>query len=330
MLKSLLLGLVIALLALACWEVWLRSNGAEPHLRVTKERWALARDRLEADTSPNAIALLGASRTRSGLSHRMLREELGVPAVHNLAIAGEGPYAAFVDIAQNSQFRGLVVLQLLPALLAPGSGRNNQQSYVDFYHYSWGPFIKFETLVSDAVERQVAFTYERFSLQNIAQEALRHGRLFPGQHHVLMGEGRETSLDFSRVPDIGRHKTQRIAFASKRYLSKPAPGPDEWAALVAELDGHIRQIQQRGGRVLVIRLVSAGEVHEIETTAFPRDRYWDYLASHISAPSLHFMDDPILAQLPSPDGSHIDMRHKPAQTERIIAQIRQSGLISPP
>jgi hypothetical protein len=327
MLKSLLAGVLIALLALACWEVWLRVQGAEPHLRVTKERWALARERLEHDTSPNAIALLGASRTRSGFSHAMLRQDLGATAIHNLAIAGEGPYAAFADIAQNSDFRGLVILQLLPPLLAPGFGREDQQAFVDFYHNGWGPFIKFETLLSDAVERRVAFTYERYSLQNTVEHFLKTGSLFPGQHHVLMGEGRETSLDFSRVPDIGRHRHQRVVFATSRYLSKPPPGPEEWAALVAELDGHIRSIQARGGRVLVVRLLSTGKVLEIEQQAFPRARYWDYLANHISAPSLHFQDDPVLARLSSPDGSHVEIRDKPAQTARIIAKIQRARLM---
>ena len=327
MLKSLLIGLFAALLALACWEVWLRAQGAEPHLRVTKERWALAREQLESDTSPSAIALLGASRTRSGFSHAMLRQELGATAVHNLAIAGEGPYAAFIDIAQNSEFRGLVILQLLPPLLAPGFGREDQQTFVDFYHQGWGPFVKFETLLSNAVERNIAFTYERYSLQNTVEHFLKTGRLFPGQHHVLMGEGRETSLNFSRVPDIGRHRHQRVVFATSRYLSKTPPDAQEWATLVSELDGHIRAIQARGGRVLVVRLLSTGKVLEIEQQAFPRIKYWDYLASHIAAPSLHFQDDRVLASLSSPDGSHVDMQDKPSQTARIIAKIQRAGLM---
>lgn len=329
LLKSLLIGLLAAVLVLVCWEFWLRAQGAEPHLRVTKERWALARDRLEHDTSPNAIALLGASRTRSGLSHTMLREDLGATAVHNLAIAGEGPYAAFADIAQNSDFRGLVILQLLPPLLAPGFGRANQQPFVDFYHKGWGPFVKLETLLSNAVERRTAFTYERYSLQNIAEHFLKTGRLFPGQHHVLMGDGRETSLDFSRVPDIGRHRHQRAVFATSRYLSTPPPDAQEWSVLVADLADNIAAIQARGGRVLVIRLLSTGTVLDIEQQAFPRAQYWDYLAQHVPAPSLHFQDDPVLAALPSPDGSHVDMRDKPTQTARIIAKIRQEGLMQP-
>ena len=327
MLQSLLIGLLAALLALACWEAWLRVQGAEPHLRVTPERWALARERLEQDASPDAIAILGASRARSGLSHAMLRDELGAAAVHNLAIAGEGPYAAFADIARNSEFRGLVILQLLPPLLAPGFGRYNQQSFVDFYHRDWSPSIRFETLLGNAIQRRFAFTYERYSLQNVAETFLKTGRLFPGRHHVLMGEGRETSLDFSRVPDIGRHRHQRAVFAGNRYLSKPPPDGAAWSALVAEMAADIRAIQARGGRVLVIRLLSAGKVLAIEEQAFPRAAYWDYLAENIPAPSLHFRDDPVLAALPSPDGSHIDMRDKPAQTARIIAKIREEGLM---
>ena len=80
------IALLLAIIALACWEVWLRGRGAEPHLRVTEERWALARHRLESDTSPNAVALLGASRTRSGISHQMLQDELGATAVQTWAM----------------------------------------------------------------------------------------------------------------------------------------------------------------------------------------------------------------------------------------------------
>jgi hypothetical protein len=66
---------------------------------------------------------------------------------------------------------------------------------------------------------------------------------------------------------------------------------------VARIDQIIQKIENRGGRVIFIRLPSTGVVRQLENQTWPREKYWDILASNTRLKAIHFEDYPLLSNL---------------------------------
>ncbi|NWG47418.1 MAG: hypothetical protein HXY25_12865 [Alphaproteobacteria bacterium] len=316
------LGLIAGL------EIWLRALGAEVSFDDTPARWARVRAELARDDDPRSIAILGASRIQAGLSHDELRAAAGDVAIHNLAWAGRAPYAALADIAERSEFRGLVIVSLLPHWIVPGHGREEQEGLVAYYHERWNWAEAIDAAIADAISACFVLADSHYKLRRIVRHLIAIGRPFNMPDSLITTRDREQRIDFAR---IGVAYSRDILLRSARRLAARANPPDaaEWLRLVAELQTHIAAIEARGGRVVLVRMPSGGEILKIEEALFPRDRYWDVMAASVSATSVHFEDVPgLLATIPV-DGSHIDQRDKAAFARAFAAALQAEGLLSP-
>jgi hypothetical protein len=60
---------------------------------------------------------------------------------------------------------------------------------------------------------------------------------------------------------------------------------------------------------------------------YPRDRYWDRLAEATAATTVHFQDDPRLAELELPDTSHIDRSDRARFTRGLVEILRERNIL---
>ena len=115
---------------------------------------------------------------------------------------------------------------------------------------------------------------------------------------------RNARLDFSKA-DTGKmidrwvqirmSDKQRVALRETRdNLTKIA----EWA----------RSIEQRGGRVIFLRMIVTGKVRDIENQLYPRAKYWDVFVRSQTSPSIDVADIPSFTKYQCPEGSHLDYR----------------------
>ena len=58
-----------------------------------------------------------------------------------------------------------------------------------------------------------------------------------------------------------------------------------------------------------------------------RARYWDRLAEHTGAITIHFHDLPRVRELPLPDGSHLDLRDAPTFTAALLDELARRGVL---
>jgi hypothetical protein len=108
------------------------------------------------------------------------------------------------------------------------------------------------------------------------------------------------------------------AIVKKHYENSLITAPDEWLEATEPVEGWIRQIQSRGGRVAIVCFPTAKQYWRYDERFYPRERYWDRFAARTSAVALHFRDVPALNAFELPDLSHLDHRDAPAFTRGLI------------
>ncbi|MDA7964160.1 hypothetical protein [Ruegeria sp.] len=313
---SVLLGLGI-ILAL---EVWIRALGAVPSFDNSIPRWALVRSELEADGSEQAVALLGASRVQAGLSHDALREALPGAQIHNLSFAGRAPYLTLEDLADNSDFRGLVILSFLPIWLLPDQGRDAQIELVQYYRNYWNSARALETRMGNFINRYMALRSGNYGFGRLLRNLGRFGKPVDQPPNARIGEDRQQYLTL-RESEITRRRAQEWAVNMVQIAGGVLEDVD-WKHAYAELAEKVAKIQERGGQVVFVRMPSTGLVNEIESELLPRADYWDRMVASVpGALGLHFEDIPGVEAIELPDYSHLDVAGRDEFTALMAAEI---------
>ena len=105
-------------------------------------------------------------------------------------------------------------------------------------------------------------------------------------------------------------ETSTIAFLDKTGLTR-------WLARVEE---SVARLHARGGDVFFVRTPTAGFIREHEAKSLPRAFYWDALAAHTVAATIHFEDHPSLRHFVPIDNHHLD-RQQAAAFSRALGEI---------
>src|SRR6266568_5455929 len=156
--------LACALLAGAC-EWFLRERGYAPSVQDDADLWSLQYDRLMA--SPDAVALLGASRIEFGIDPALLSSELGKP-VAMLAVNGKYPLATLRALSEDERYAGLVIV----GIDARGMQRKHwdmQQAYLDHYRHRWTLARRIHRMLLTPLQERLVLTRSSFSLVNLVE-----------------------------------------------------------------------------------------------------------------------------------------------------------------
>jgi hypothetical protein len=99
--------------------------------------------------------------------------------------------------------------------------------------------------------------------------------------------------------------------------------PEAWLLEVKKAVHLANKMRVRGGEVIFVRMPTTGKTIEYDQTYYPKEKYWDKLASLYDGPSIHFMDYPSLMAYDSPDTSHLDFTDRAGFTNDLVKIIRQ-------
>ncbi|WP_171136743.1 MULTISPECIES: hypothetical protein [unclassified Ruegeria] len=303
-------------------EYWIRSLGAVPSVENTIARWALVRSQVEKDTSSQAVVLLGASRAQSGLSHDVLRKAMPGANIYNLAYVGKAPYEALADIADNTDFSGLVIVSFLSTWLLPDQGRHDQVEMVQYYHSHWNLARAAETKMGNAVASHMVLRNNNHSFSTMVRNIAQTGRPIRTDNRtniIITGDDRQQYLT---VIDVDRAQQRATDWAAKVVAEgNSVPQDFDWDAAYADLSEKIGKIQARGGSVILVRMPSADIVYETESQFFPRAQYWDKMIEAIPAKGIHFEDVPGVETIDIPDFSHVPASERDAFSELMVEAI---------
>jgi len=302
------------------YEWLLRQHGYDITVQDDADLWSMQYDKLKS--APNAVALLGASRTEFGIDPAQLSRELGRP-VAMLPVNGTVPLATLRALSQDEHFTGLVVVGI-DARGLQRKHREMQQDYIDHYKKRWTLARRIHRALLTELQKRLVLVRSAFSAVNIAERFLNHHGM-PLRDHTVVRADRVGFIDYHH-PDLAWTHAKRV-FDLKEYYRDNTPVPaDEWLADLAVVSGWIERIQRRGGRVVFFREPESDESLALDEANFPRDRYWDAYARISPAVMVDFRDVPEFLTFTLPDTSHIDGTDVPRYTAVFATLLKARGL----
>jgi len=320
-LKAWIAALLACALLVGGYEWLLRSRGYAPTVQDDMDLWSMQYDRLKL--SPDAIALLGASRIAFGVDPALLSRELGGRPIAMLAVNGRYPLAALRALADDEHFKGLVIV----GIDARGMQRkhwNMQQEYFDHYRRRWTLARRIHRSLLTFVQERLVLARSSFSLVNVA-ERLIAGRGMPQNEHTVVRSDRVGLVDYHH-PDLAWTRAKRVIDLTEYYRDNPPDPADVWLSDLAIVSGWIKRIENRGGQVVFFREPASGESLQLDEAHFPRSLYWDAYARISPAVLIDFRDVPALTTFELPDSSHIDGTDVPRFTIALADLLKSRGL----
>lgn len=335
-------GALVGVLLFLLLETIVRMLGNEPGVRDGAVLWGMERTRAD---NPGAIVLIGGSRMLLDVDVARLSALSARPVVQ-LAVDGQSFQAVLRDLADDENFHGTVLVDVLDQNLSTDANVQRSQEWVDHWRkhglgqwsaYSDGWLALRLQSVSGwyAAEPPWPEMFRRIAagvptsgyLVTLPDRGRRadYGPLEMQANayasRVLRNFGRPVDLDGVRT--IGEFEARINGLLDQEH-ALDVPGFAEQTRLARE---QVARIQARGGRVVFVRMPSRGLVRRIEDVRYPRAMFWDRFVAGTGAGALYFADDPKLATYLPPDGSHLDRRDVQRYTEDLYAALTARKLL---
>lgn len=326
---SLVIALACALTLLGAYEWSLRAAGAEPNFRDNQARWSVVRDAMERDQNHNAIALLGASRIRAAISLTELEARYPDQGIYPLGYVGRVPCAALQDLAENSSFRGTVIISLTSVWVDCRPGPNQMHDTVARYHAEWNWARKLDAWATNQVTQSLVAVDPDHSIRTLISNAVDPERTLLPRKYEITRRNRQLEIDFSHFSEeqLEQERARRAWGYNQIIAPDEAGRRARWQTGLDAFDDAIETITARGGQVVLVRLPTGGALRTAEEGYFPRAAYWDEMASQLPAAiSLHYQDHAALATVDTPDGDHLDYRNAPMFTAALFDALEQEGV----
>ena len=316
--RLLLAAVALAGVLLAVLEVGWRHAGFRAMPRDTLQLWALERSRV--DGTRHVAAIVGSSRAQLGLDPRVIADELHLPT-HQLAITGGSPLPVLQDLANDDEFRGLVICEVTPSAFFLRPADIAKQSGADWVAGWRGlPFVSsIETRLRVALQTKLALllaqTNVRYQVSSLLTE---HALARPAVVRERADRYRAADYSHENLP-------KTIAHWAKGLRAITPPSPAELGELESVIAGWVAKIRARGGEVVFVRLPSSAAVFDTEQELWPRDAFWDPFMRSFDSHAVYFSDEPSLAHFTAPEGSHLDARQAGEASHALARIVRARG-----
>jgi hypothetical protein len=330
----------VALLSTAAtvvWEFHARNSGYQPTLNDTPDLWAEARRAVK----PDSLVLLGTSRMLFDIDLDVLEQGLGQRPTQ-LAIVGSSPYPILADLAADETFHGTVLLDIVPAMyLAPGGPPVEASQKALRRYHTWNHAQRWSHALGVQLESHVAFLkqedltlaklLEKLPIPNRANAMI--GPALPPYFYTLDRDRRARM--FSEAAIAGTPLQQQVANGWLPLFTMPPPPTftplpkfqqmmgQAMEARFRDTAKHIATIQQRGGKVVFLRLPVTGPLVEREEQLAPRAATWDrLLRENNHVPAIHFAEHPELNSFDCPEWSHLSAADSVEFTRRLVPHLQ--------
>lgn len=320
-----LLALAIAGSLIGLCEYEARHHDQRPSVDDTPTAWATLRRSVDGD--PNVVVFVGTSRIVLGTSLDAFAEAAPGTRPVQLGVNGMLPFAALDDLAQDPDFRGVVVFDVIE-LEVPRAD--------PFHDPEMAPYLARARALWRA-PGEIANNYLAGWVQSwLAVLAIKGSRLlhawiphleWPTPTWVVADRDRVWHADYALAT---RDALDGRIRSWMGMAGGPAEPPERWLALTQRvLEPRFRQIRAHGGDVVVLHMPTTGRFGEALDRLYPRAPYWDVFARNSAAHVWHFRDLPAMAQLICRDDVHLDGGDQATFTRALVEQMRAQHVLRP-
>ena len=328
-------GLLTALLVLGfmvAWETYWRLQGYEPQLEETAELWARMRDKAGTGTA-DEVVYTGSSRIAFDLDLDVWEQYYGGPRPINLAKIGTNPRPFVTDLANDPDFRGILIVGVTEGLFftpdeAPPAGE--ARVYIDHFN-NRSLSARSDYLLGIPLQSAFAsINKEDLSLATLIRLRWldlpdREGAYVMPDYPPYIGSiGPDRRIRMwqrcERDPVL-QNKVQQ-SWMPWFTMGPPLDGPP-LDAIMESVRQDVEKIQARGGQVVFLRLPSTDELRSVERERWPRESYWNRLLNETGAPGIHFEDHASLSGFDCPEWSHLTRADAVIYTRNLIPLIQE-------
>lgn len=325
--RATILALVIMVTGVGIWEAAMRAGGLTTNdLGDSVDHWAVERHKIDAGDT--AIAIVGSSRILFDSDLDIWQAVTGERPIQ-LALAGTSPRLFIEDLADDEDFKGLVVVGVAPGLYFSQRG-GLFEAALDRYR-AGSPSQRTGHFLQMQLEPIFAFLDPDSSLFMMIERSWIlperegvSGPYFDVWKISWNGKDRQTSVweRLSRDAYLRQH-------AYEVWMQDGPPfdwDQDDIDATIEETKGYIEKIRAKGGEIVFVRAPSSHGLREREREELPRDLLWDPLIAKTGAIGIHFEDYPELSEgMVVIEWSHLE---KPSaqRFSRALATILQKKL----
>ena len=318
----LLVAVLTLVLGITASEVFWRMQGFEPSVTDTEALWAQERARVE-DAGEKTLLILGRSRIQQAFVREVFHEECPGYETIQLAVGGDHPIGTLINIAENTDFNGVVLCSITADSLLPEL-RDQQQHYLDYYYDDYGLLERIgQRFLTFAEWRLVTLAPEltpQEVLPDLAQgdAAPQFLRCTPWRRHIV---------DYTKAPlaQFTADQLKTVQKNTNRYIM--LDGYTKWPNGLARVNDYVRMITQRGGKVVFVRMPTSGDYYAVEKQHFPRKAYWDVWARMTDAPCIHFEDVPAMAGMECAEGTHLQLEDTVVFTRALAEELKRRGVV---
>lgn len=323
-------ALLLAVLLIGGWELHWRAFGATPGSRDDAMLWARQRARIDHGES-DATVLVGASRTYFDVQLPVWEQLSGRRPIQ-LALNGTSPTTALEALADDSKFKGRVLVGVAPDVFFSGF------EYQGFIFKTYGKQSPSDHvgkwLSMHFVEPYMAFYDPDFALFTVIKRQdwpLRKG---------MQGGTQVRKLNVTE-PDRSNHMWSKVetdpvyrALTRKIWSEEfhdPPPTVNELLeqkktmyVQIARSAAAVARLRARGIPVVYVREPSTGDYLEYENAKFPRSQAWDSLIAHVNVPGIYYDDYPQLqsSHYEFPEWSHMTRESAERYTRELYAILK--------
>lgn len=303
------LVLVVAVAAVAAWEWKMRSLGLRAgDLDDSKSHWAVERRKI-ASGDHDGVVIIGSSRILFDTNLGVWEQLAGLRPVQ-LALPGTNPRPQLKDLAENSDFGGLLVVGVTPDIFFTDWPGIPLFAGLTGFWKDESPSQRFGHRVGLGLSWHLAFLDEAYRLGPLIDRAVpmrdREGVRGPQRDVWKLSENsgdRQTTM-------WPRLATDEFLRDHARWVWGPFSGEPRIEAadaerIVEQTNKHVQMIRARGGEVVFVRAPSAGLYLESERQGQPRARTWDRLIAVTGAYGIHFEDHAAMQGLEVVEWSHL-------------------------
>lgn len=323
------------------FEIIMRLYGWTPSVADSEQLWSINRLRA-SQFGDRAMIFVGASRIQLGIDTSIIKKTTGFEPVQ-LAIDGSPFLPVLENLSNDTTITGVIILSLHESVMPIDSVETKSYQWVNYYvkkgSNSIEPYKRIHNYVKDFFDDHMVSRLDGAKPLTV----INHFLFYPNSkgNYLTTNTDRSRDADYSKVemPNFYAERVQRhfgVSFIKNGMtfddFQKTATGivhnttPSNKAAFVAHLEKMmllINRIEQRGGRVYIIRFPTDKLIWEIDKKRYPRELFWSEIEKRHSR-TIHFSDYKGLSSFNLPDGSHLDFKDKRAFTVRLMEVVMKN------